>query len=134
MGKKKMFLQYKKNTNNKLSIIHKKKSSTNFTRPTFVKSKYGEESIYFDLSDMENTTGSWEIYGYDEKNRYPAMQEQFFAKAGQALNRRESMYAFVAALGTASLLIWGAKGSQDVKLPITIGPMQAPKVGPRGRL
>merc|ERR1712039_680313 len=132
MGK--MLLSYKINSNNKLSIIHKKKSSTNFTRPISVKSKYGDKSIYFDLDDMENTTGSWEMYGYDEKNRYPAMQEQFFAKAGQALNRRESMYAFVAVLGTASLLIWGVKGSQDAKLPITIGPKQAPKVGPRGRV
>merc|ERR1711979_57854 len=121
-------------SNNKSSTIHKKTSSSNFIRPTFAKSKHGDKSLYFDLSDMEKTTGSWEMYGYDEKNRYPAMQEQFFAKAGQALNRRESMFAFVAALGTVSLLIWGVKGSQDVKLPITIGPIQALKVGPRGRI
>merc|ERR1712187_88685 len=129
-----MGIPIKSNSNNKISIIHKKTSSSNFIRSTFAKSKYGDESVYFDLSDMEKTTGSWEMYGYDEKNRYPAMQEQFFAKAGQALNRRESMFAFVAVLGSASILIWGVKGSQDAKLPITIGPQQALKVGPRGRI
>merc|ERR1719231_1197768 len=43
---------------------------------------------------MENTIGSWDMYGQDEKRRYPVMQEEFFNRAGQALNRRESMLAF----------------------------------------
>lgn len=36
--------------------------------------------------------------------------------------------------GAAGILAWGAKGSADVKLPITVGPQQTPAVGPRGRL
>jgi hypothetical protein len=36
--------------------------------------------------------------------------------------------------GAAGILAWGAKGSKDVKLPITVGPQQPAQVGPRGRL
>lgn len=36
--------------------------------------------------------------------------------------------------GGGSLLVWGAKGSKDAKLPITIGPLMTPEVGPRGRV
>merc|ERR1719213_392064 len=104
------------------------------TRLVHLFSKYGDNSIYFDLDDIENTTGSWDMYGQDEKKRYPAMQEEFFIRAGQALNRREAMLAFCAISGTASILVWGSKGSKDAKLPISIGPQQTPQVGPRGRL
>merc|ERR1719386_168521 len=99
-----------------------------------VMAKYGDESVYFDLDDMENTVGSWEMYGEDGKERYPALQEEFFIRAGQALNRRTAMSTFLTMSGTAAILIWGAKGSQDVKLPITVGPQQPPQVGPRGRI
>lgn len=36
--------------------------------------------------------------------------------------------------GAAAILVWGAKGSKDAKLPITVGPLAAPVVGPRGRV
>lgn len=36
--------------------------------------------------------------------------------------------------GLAGILLWGAHGSADVKLPITVGPQQTAQVGPRGRL
>merc|ERR1719213_856587 len=89
-----------------------------------VNAKYGDESVYFDLDDMENTAGSWEMYGRDGKKRYPALQEDFFIRVGQALNRRAAMLAFCAMSGTAAVLAWGAKGSIDAKLPITIGPQK----------
>merc|ERR1712093_144929 len=92
-----------------------------------VMAKYGDESIYFDLDDMENTVGSWEMYGEDGKKRYPALQEDFVNLVGQALNRRGAMLAFCAMSGTASVLIWGAKGSRDAKLPITLGPQTTPR-------
>ena len=31
------------------------------------KAKYGDESVYFDLSDVEATTGSWDVYGVDAR-------------------------------------------------------------------
>ena len=36
--------------------------------------------------------------------------------------------------GAASILLWGAKGSKDVALPITQGPKKGGEKGPRGRL
>merc|ERR1719213_1074211 len=79
-------------------------------RRTFpLMAKYGDESVYFDLSNMENTVGSWELYGEDGKKRYPALQEEFFTRAGQALNRRAVMAAFCAMSGSTAILIWGAK-------------------------
>ncbi|KAL4457484.1 hypothetical protein ABPG75_012349 [Micractinium tetrahymenae] len=95
--------------------------------------KYGEESRYFDLNDLENTIGSWDMYGQEDKNRYNGLQSEFFERAASGLTRREYLLGLVA-LGGAGILAWGAKGSKDVKLPITAGPQQTPQVGPRGRL
>ena len=36
--------------------------------------KYGEKSVYFDLGDINNTTGNWDLYGNDEPGRYNAFQ------------------------------------------------------------
>ena len=33
------------------------------------KAKYGDESVYFDLGDVEATTGSWDVYGVESKAR-----------------------------------------------------------------
>ena len=44
------------------------------------------------------------------------------------------MYSFRAFSSTGALLLWGAKGAKDAKLPITIGPQQKPPLGPRDRL
>lgn len=38
------------------------------------RAKYGDESVYFDLKDLPNTTGSWDLYGVDQKDRYNKMQ------------------------------------------------------------
>mmetsp|Transcript_18886 Transcript_18886/g.64315 ORF Transcript_18886/g.64315 Transcript_18886/m.64315 type:complete len:131 (+) Transcript_18886:51-443(+) len=98
------------------------------------KAKYGDESVYFDLGDVEATTGSYTMYGVEESKRYPEQQNEFFERAAGSLTRRESMYSFIALTGAASLMIWGAKGSKDAKLPIQNGPQQPPVVGPRGRI
>eukprot|EP01025_Chloroclados_australasicus_P059780 TRINITY_DN757_c1_g1_i1.p3 TRINITY_DN757_c1_g1~~TRINITY_DN757_c1_g1_i1.p3 ORF type:complete len:138 (+),score=19.50 TRINITY_DN757_c1_g1_i1:636-1049(+) len=98
---------------------------------------YGEEGKYFDLSDLENTTGSWDMYGQQDEKRYPSLQAEFFERAGSAVNRRESIFAFLAIGGAGSLLVWGGKGSKDIALPITKGPQtsgETGKGGARGRL
>ena len=92
------------------------------------------EKKLFDLSDLENTVGSWEMYGQDDSKRYNGLQSDFFERAASGLTRREYLNALVALGGGASLLVWGAKGSKDAALPITKGPQKAPEVGPRGRL
>ncbi|KAK3289753.1 hypothetical protein CYMTET_2820 [Cymbomonas tetramitiformis] len=96
--------------------------------------KYGDESVYFDLDDLEATAGNWDMYGVDSTKRYPDQQSEFFERAAEPLNRREAMLAFLAIGGTGSILVWGAKGSKDGLLPITKGPQEPSPLGPRGKL
>jgi len=58
--------------------------------------KYGDESIYFDLEDIENTSGSWDMYGTDVEKRYPDLQNEFFERAGTGIARREALLGIVA--------------------------------------
>ncbi|KAL4551164.1 hypothetical protein Ndes2526B_g05470 [Nannochloris sp. 'desiccata'] len=102
-------------------------------RTSPVVAKYGEEGRFFDLSDLENTIGSWDMYGQDEKRRYNGLQSEFFERAAGGLNRREYLQGLVA-LGGVAILVWGAKGSKDANLPITKGPQKQAEVGPRGKL
>lgn len=48
------------------------------------------------LQDLENTTGSWDLYGQDSDKRYPSMQNEFFNRAGDIIKRREALRGFVA--------------------------------------
>ena len=45
--------------------------------------------------DLEDTTGSWELYGTDDNRRYPSLQNEFFERAAAPLTRRESALAFI---------------------------------------
>jgi photosystem I subunit 6 len=87
---------------------------------------------------MSNTTGAWDLYGQDSDRRYPALQAEFFDRAGAALSRRESLLGFVALSGIGAIAAWGAKGSKDANLPITKGPQTSGENGKggsvRGRL
>ena len=51
----------------------------------------------FFLQDLENTAGSWDLYGQTDERRYPGIQAEFFERAAAPLTRRESVYAFVTA-------------------------------------
>ena len=82
------------------------------------KAKYGDESVYFDLGDVEATTGSWDVYGVESTARYPDQQAKFFENAAQGLGRREAMYSFLALSGGAACLVFGGKGSKDAKLSL----------------
>lgn len=130
------------------------------------------------VQDLEDTTGSWELYGQEDEKRYPSLQAEFFNRAAAPLTRRESLLAFtfvgahlprladagglillltspdvwhrrsvcgqcistadchhvMPAGGTASLLLWGAKGTKDVALPIQQGPKKGGEKGPRGKI
>jgi photosystem I subunit 6 len=82
--------------------------------------------------DLENTTGSWDMYGQDSDKRYPAMQAEFFNRAGDILSRREALRAFVALSGIGAVVAFGAKGSAVVGLPITKGPQTGGENGKGG--
>eukprot|EP01024_Parvocaulis_polyphysoides_P051218 TRINITY_DN5032_c1_g1_i7.p2 TRINITY_DN5032_c1_g1~~TRINITY_DN5032_c1_g1_i7.p2 ORF type:complete len:130 (+),score=23.65 TRINITY_DN5032_c1_g1_i7:253-642(+) len=94
--------------------------------------KYGEEGKYFDLKDMENTVGSWDMYGQEDPKRYPSLQADFFERAGSTLARREAVFGFLAISGAAALLVWGGKGSKDAELPIIKGPQTSGETGKGG--
>merc|ERR1712178_527822 len=115
-----MYTIHSKTIQNSLSIL-RYGFTTLPERRVNLRAKYGDESVYFDLGDLENTVGSWEMYGSDSKDRYPAIQEEFFNRACQVLARRDAMLAFCVISGVAGLLTWGVKGSRRAELPITLG-------------
>lgn len=44
------------------------------TRAGGVVAKYGDKSVYFDLEDLGNTTGQWDVYGSDAPSPYNPLQ------------------------------------------------------------
>merc|ERR1739848_936888 len=102
--------------------------ASNRTQAHVTNAKYGDDGKYFDLNDIENTSGSWDMYGMEEGVKYPVSQEEFFKRASFGLARREALLGFIALGGGGSTLVWGLKGSSDAQLPITKGP--APKAPP----
>eukprot|EP00882_Tetradesmus_deserticola_P000329 GHRQ01000364.1.p1 GENE.GHRQ01000364.1~~GHRQ01000364.1.p1 ORF type:complete len:131 (+),score=50.28 GHRQ01000364.1:94-486(+) len=107
-------------------------------RAVKVCAKYGENSRYFDLNDLENSTGSWDMYGQDSDKRYPGMQAEFFERAGDVLKRREALRGFAALGGLIAVVGYGLKGARDANLPIVRGPQTKGESGKggsvRGRL
>ena len=49
------------------------------------------------LQDLENTAGSWDLYGQEDRKRYPDLQAEFFQRAAQPVSRRDSVLGFVGA-------------------------------------
>jgi len=84
------------------------------------------------MQDLENTIGSWDMYGQEDKSRYNSLQSEFFERAAGGLTRREYLQGLVA-LGGVGILVWGAKGSKALDLPITKGPQKSGEAGPRGK-
>ncbi|KAK1560593.1 hypothetical protein Q3G72_028528 [Acer saccharum] len=39
-----------------------------------VVAKYGDKSVYFDLEDICNTTGQWDLYGSDDPSPYNSLR------------------------------------------------------------
>lgn len=69
------------------------------------------------MQDMENTTGSWDLYGQDEKKRYPDLQAKFFTQSADILGRSDALRAFVAlSESSEALAANSSKGSMHVPL------------------
>lgn len=47
------------------------------------------------LQDLENSAGSWDLYGTEDERRYPGLQAEFFQRAAAPLRRREALLGFV---------------------------------------
>jgi hypothetical protein len=51
--------------------------------------------IECDDQDLENTVGSWELYGYEDEKRYPKTQSEFFERAAAPLTRKAALLALI---------------------------------------
>lgn len=95
--------------------------------------KYGEKSIYFDLEDISNTTGAWDLYGSDTPSPYNSLQSKFFETFAKPFTKRGLLLKFLLLAGGGGLAYAGANATGDI-LPIVRGPQQAPTLGPRGKI
>ncbi|MCA0772534.1 hypothetical protein, partial [Vibrio vulnificus] len=56
-----------------------------------VVAKYGDKSVYFDLEDLGNTTGQWDVYGSDAPSPYNSFQSKFFETFAAPFTKRGLM-------------------------------------------
>ncbi|XP_058780550.1 photosystem I reaction center subunit VI-2, chloroplastic-like isoform X2 [Vicia villosa] len=98
-----------------------------------VVAKYGDKSVYFDLEDIGNTTGQWDLYGSDAPSPYNPLQSKFFETFAAPFTKRGLLLKFLILGGGSTLAYFSATASGDI-LPIKKGPQLPPKLGPRGKL
>ncbi|CAN6925815.1 unnamed protein product [Brassica oleracea] len=98
-----------------------------------VVAKYGDKSVEFDLEDLGNTTGQWDLYGSDAPSLYNPLQSKFFETFAAPFTKRGLLLKFLI-LGGGSLLTYVSASSTGDVLPIKRGPQEKPKLGPRGKL
>ncbi|XP_010535168.1 PREDICTED: photosystem I reaction center subunit VI, chloroplastic isoform X2 [Tarenaya hassleriana] len=103
------------------------------TRAGAVVAKYGDKSVYFDLEDLGNTTGQWDLYGSDAPSPYNPLQSKFFETFAAPFTKRGLLLKFLI-LGGGSMLAYVSANATDDVLPIKKGPQEKPKLGPRGKL
>ncbi|KZV43805.1 photosystem I reaction center subunit VI-1, chloroplastic-like [Dorcoceras hygrometricum] len=117
--------------------LHIKQSRAAFrpqkSRAGAVVAKYGEKGVYFDLDDIANTTGKWDLYGSDEPSRYNSLQSKFFQTFAAPFTKRGLLLKFLILGGGATLLYASSHATPDI-LPIVNGPKLPPTTGPRGRI
>ncbi|KAL9274926.1 Photosystem I reaction center subunit VI, chloroplastic-like protein [Drosera capensis] len=98
-----------------------------------VVAKYGDKSVYFDLEDLGNTTGQWDLYGSDAPSPYNPLQSKFFETFAAPFTKRGLLLKFLI-LGGGSTLVYLSATAPDDILPIKKGPQLPPKRGPRDKL
>ncbi|KAL6137621.1 hypothetical protein ACLB2K_062911 [Fragaria x ananassa] len=98
-----------------------------------VVAKYGDKSVYFDLEDLGNTTGKWDLYGSDAPSPYNPLQSKFFETFAAPFTKRGLLLKFLI-LGGASTIAYLSATAPDDLLPIKKGPQLPPKLGPRGKI
>ncbi|XP_044484007.1 photosystem I reaction center subunit VI-2, chloroplastic-like [Mangifera indica] len=98
-----------------------------------VVAKYGDKSVYFDLEDLGNTTGQWDLYGSDAPSPYNPLQSKFFETFAAPFTKRGLLLKFLILGGGITLAYFSSTASGDI-LPIKKGPQLPPKLGPRGKI
>ncbi|KAH0707642.1 hypothetical protein KY290_012156 [Solanum tuberosum] len=107
--------------------------STKSCRAGAVVAKYGDKSVYFDLEDLGNTTGQWDLYGSDAPSPYNSLQSKFFETFAAPFTKRGLLLKFLILGGGSTLAYFSSTASGDI-LPIKKGPQLPPKLGPRGKI
>ncbi|CAH9088550.1 unnamed protein product [Cuscuta europaea] len=114
-----------------------KSSRLNFkpskARACAIVAKYGDKDVYFDLKDMGNTTGQWDLYGSDSPSPYNPLQSKFFETFAAPFTKRGLLLKFLLLGGSSTLLYLSAKADRNI-LPIKMGPQLPPVPGPRGKI
>ncbi|XP_009611251.1 photosystem I reaction center subunit VI-1, chloroplastic [Nicotiana tabacum] len=103
------------------------------SRAGAVVAKYGDKSVYFDLEDLGNTTGQWDLYGSDAPSPYNPLQSKFFETFAAPFTKRGLLLKFLILGGGSTLAYFSSTASGDI-LPIKKGPQLPPKLGPRGKI
>ena len=98
-----------------------------------VVAKYGDKSVYFDLDDIGNTTGQWDLYGSDAPSPYNPLQSKFFETFAAPFTKRGLLLKFLILGGGFTIGYLASTVSGDI-LPIKKGPQLPPKLGPRGKI
>nr|AEY84984.1 photosystem I reaction centre subunit VI [Wolffia australiana] len=98
-----------------------------------VVAKYGDKSVYFDLNDIPNSTGQWDLYGSDAPSPYNPLQSKFFETFAAPFTKRGLLLKFLILGGGFTIAYSSSTVSGDL-LPIKKGPQLPPKLGPRDKI
>ncbi|KAI4331442.1 hypothetical protein MLD38_029629 [Melastoma candidum] len=79
-----------------------------------VVAKYGDKSVYFDLEDIGNTTGQWDVYGSDAPSPYNSFQSKFFETFAAPFTKRGLLLKFLILGGGSTLAYFSATASGDI--------------------
>eukprot|EP00475_Leptophrys_vorax_P004898 TRINITY_DN12935_c0_g1_i1.p2 TRINITY_DN12935_c0_g1~~TRINITY_DN12935_c0_g1_i1.p2 ORF type:complete len:137 (-),score=10.78 TRINITY_DN12935_c0_g1_i1:1363-1773(-) len=97
------------------------------------RAKYGDESVYFDLKDLGNTTGAWDLYGNDAASPYNGLQSTFFETFAGLFSKRGILLKILVLGYGGSIAHFAANAGGDV-LAIKNGPQKPAAPGPRGKI
>ncbi|TJX35028.1 hypothetical protein E8P77_34575, partial [Soehngenia saccharolytica] len=118
---------------NKLSMRSRRLRMPKSSKRSVVVAKYGDKSVYFDLDDISNTTGAWDLYGSDAPSPYNPLQSKFFETFAGPFTKRGLLLKFLVLGGGAALAYASTNATGDI-LPIVKGPQAPPTLGPRGKI
>ncbi|KAK4361903.1 hypothetical protein RND71_017144 [Anisodus tanguticus] len=106
-----------------------------------VVAKYGDKSVYFDLEDLDNTTGHGTCM--DQMHLHHTtlfrteeviiLQSKFFETFAAPFTKRGLLLKFLILGGGSTLAYFSSTASGDI-LPIKKGPQLPPKLGPHGKI
>ncbi|KAG0462674.1 hypothetical protein HPP92_021150 [Vanilla planifolia] len=98
----------------KLSIRPTRRTPAMIRSRARVVAKYGDKSVYFDLEDLPNTTGQWDLYGSDAPSPYNPLQSKFFETFAAPFTKRGLLLKFSILVGGVLLAYVSATAPDDL--------------------